>query len=129
MWNADFSRTCPAGVKFSLQRINELELAVLSALNYKVKVLASEYAKYYFLCRSMLIKSGLGSDDLKTTNPLDVEEARRLQHVSALYQSTVAKETIPRMPAVVRSKSAGFVANNLSDSPKGKVGLEHVVQM
>ena len=75
--NADFSQTCPSGVIFSLQRINELEIAVLSALSYDVKVPASEYAKYYFLLRSMLIKSGLGSDELQSMNPLDVEGAMK----------------------------------------------------
>jgi Cyclin, N-terminal domain len=90
MWNADFSQTCPAGVRFTLQRVNELELAVLSALQYQVKVPASEYAKYYFLLRSLLIKSGLGSDDLNTMNPLDVEGAKQLQQVTERYQSTAA---------------------------------------
>lgn len=55
MWNADFSRTSPVGAYFPLKRINELEVAVLSCLNYSVDVLASEYAKYYFLLRSMMI--------------------------------------------------------------------------
>jgi hypothetical protein len=137
MWNADFSRTCPAGVKFSIKRTNELELGVLSALQYMVKVPASEYAKYYFLLRSMLIKSGLGIDDLKTsTDPLDVEGARRLQQVSALYQSSAlmaqrgaasATKMIPlRRPG--RSKSVGD-KSALDGAAKGKVGLEYVVQM
>ena len=55
MWNADFSEIA----KFPLKRINKLEKAILKCLNYDVKVLASEYAKYYFLLRSMLIRSGL----------------------------------------------------------------------
>lgn len=59
-------------------------MAVLSALQYNVKVPASEYAKYYFLMRSMLLKSGLGSDQCCT--PLDVDGARRLQQLSSLYQ-------------------------------------------
>jgi hypothetical protein len=42
MWNADFSQVCSS---FTLQRINELELAMLDALRYDVKVKASEYAK------------------------------------------------------------------------------------
>ena len=53
MWNADFSRTSPVVASFPLQRINELEIAVLSCLDYNVEVLASEYAEYYFLLRSM----------------------------------------------------------------------------
>ena len=63
MWNADFSQVCTS---FTLQRINELELAMLNALRYDVKVKASEYAKYYFLLRSMLMKSGLGGDHVES---------------------------------------------------------------
>lgn len=126
MWNGDFSQTCPAGVKFTLQRVNELEIAVLSALNYHVKVPASEYAKYYFLLRSMLIKSGLGSEDLKMTNPLDVEGARRLQHVSTIYQNTAlngGKEGLQKLTAH-RSRSVG------SESlEKGKAALEYIVKL
>ena len=55
-----------------------------------VSVLASEYAKYYFLLRSMLIKSGLGSEDLTSMSVLDVEGARRLQHLSAQYEKQSA---------------------------------------
>jgi hypothetical protein len=151
MWNADFSHTCPAGVEFQLSRINELELAVLSSLQYKVKVPASEYAKYYFLLRSMLIKSGLGSDDLKSMNPLDVEGAKQLQHISSQYQSSVALLSDRQKVAMGRSKTTGcsLVSQNSigsipSDSSnaasprtspssdkqqRSKVGLEHMVQL
>jgi hypothetical protein len=106
MWNADFSAVCPTGVEFTLQRINELELAILSTLKYIVKVTASEYAKYYFLLRSMVIKSGLGGDDLKTMNPLDVQGAKRLQHMSSRYQLTAASmKGMKRGNAAQRSKS------------------------
>lgn len=132
MWNADFSQTCPAGIKFSLQRINELEIAVLSVLNYMVKVPASEYAKYYFLLRSMLIKSGLGSDELKTSNPLDVEGARKLQHLSTVYESTALSKANQNVAKAtfLRSKSAGHVLSSGGKATSDiKVGLEHVVQM
>jgi hypothetical protein len=145
-WNADFSLTCPAGVEFSLQRVNELEIAILAALQYQVKVPASEYAKYYFLLRSMLIKSGLGSEDLTTMNPLDVEGAKQLQHVSSQYQSSVASKSAMQKVALGRAKSTGtkvtVAANGFRTrsskkssnfSPiletRSKVGLEHVVQM
>ena len=62
MWNIDFSNVCGRSGSLSdytLPRINQLELGLLKALNFNVKVPASEYAKYYFLMRSMLIKSGL----------------------------------------------------------------------
>ena len=131
MWNADFSQTCPAGVRFTLRRINELEIAILSVLQYKVKVPASEYAKYYFLLRSMLIKSGLASENLKTSNPLDVEGARRLQHLSSTAETRLRQAPGPDKAAFLsRSKSAGYVLSagktNASDT---RVGLEHVVQM
>ena len=130
------SQTCPAGVRFPLKRVNELEIAVLSALKYNVKVLASEYAKYYFLMRSMLIKSGLGGDDAACTTPLDVQGAKRLQHVSALYQSSTSAP-YPKM----RSKSVGDieVSSMLAESSPeksskecvkvGKALLEHIVEM
>ena len=50
MWNADFSKICPS---FTLQRVNELELAYLTAVEYNVRVAASSYAKYYFHLRTM----------------------------------------------------------------------------
>ena len=114
MWNADFSQTCPSNVKFSLQRINELELAVLNALDYKVKVPASEYAKYYFLLRSMLIKSGLGGDDLSSGTPLDIEGAKKLEQVSSSFQSTAATKgrvAKPRQDAKQEYGRRGSIQN------------------
>ena len=137
MWNADFSQTCPNGVRFSLKRINELEVAVLSALSYKVKVPASEYAKYYFLLRSMLIKSGLIGDDVDTTTPLDLEGAKRLQQVSTQFQSDMgATKKEMKKAKYMRSKSMGMngawkasAGSGKDKAPNNKVGLEHVVQM
>lgn len=136
MWNADFSQTCPAGVKFSLQRVNQLEIAVLSALNFNVKVPASEYAKYYFLLRSMLIKSGLGGDEAAT--PLDVDGAKRLQHVSSLYQAMHANMhgsdedgggiMCGSPNSTVRSKSISALDESTKRSA-ASVGLEYVVKM
>ncbi|KAL7561848.1 hypothetical protein ACA910_009685 [Epithemia clementina (nom. ined.)] len=133
MWNGDFSQTCPTGVKFSLKRINELELAVLEALGYIVKVPASEYAKYYFLLRAMLIKSGLGGDSLAESNPLDVEGARRLQQVSSKYQRAAFLRQVGNTSAQ-RSKSLTIERDFDQQSGaikerKGKVSLEHMVQM
>ena len=62
MWNIDFSNVSAntAGLSlFTLRRINRLELALLKCLNFDVRVPASEYAKYYFLIRTMLLRSGL----------------------------------------------------------------------
>lgn len=138
MWNADFSQTCPNGVKFPLKRINELEVAILSALSYKVKVPASEYAKYYFLLRSMLIKSGLVGDDVDTTSPLDVEGAKRLQQVSTQFQSGMGqtrrqmKKAKSMRSQNMRSKSMGVGelkahAARRARTNNKKVSLEHVV--
>lgn len=131
MWNADFSQACPPGVHFSLQRINELELCVLNALKFKVKVPASEYAKYYFLLRSMLIKSGLGGDNLHT--PLDVEGAKQLEQVSTGYQSMVATKRRIAKENALRSKSMGD-ADKLrmlqgAQQHAQHASLEHMVQL
>jgi Cyclin, N-terminal domain len=122
MWNADFSQTCPAGVEFSLARINELEIAVLNALEYKTKVVASEYAKYYFLLRSMLIKSGLGGDDLKTMNPLDIEGAKRLQQVSTRFQTTASRRRLN-----VHGDDAATHGNGVPRGVMGRAKSEAIV--
>ena len=132
MWNADFSQSCPpGGVNFSLQRINQLELAILNTLKFNVKVPASEYAKYYFLLRSMLIKSGLGGEDLGSLDPLDVEGARRLQQVSSQFESNSMMKSAAS-PLFQRSKSLAVQSDQNTKSlrqPKTKVGLERVVKM
>jgi len=130
MWNGDFSQTCPAGVQFSLKRINELELAVLNVLKYVVKVPASEYAKYYFLLRAMLIKSGLGGDELKTMNPLDVEGAKKLEQVSTNYQAAVETKRRVAKENKFRSKSMGDAEKDqMRAAQRGAASLEHMVQM
>ena len=123
MWNADFSQACPDGVTFSLQRINQLELAVLSCLKYIVKVPASEYAKYYFLMRSMLIRSGLAGQDILSSSPLDVEGARRLEFLTAAY-SKKPLSTLRRSQSMNESTDA-------SSSPTrgNQVNLEQIVRM
>jgi hypothetical protein len=131
MWNVDFSQSCPPGVSFSLKRINELELAVLNALSFKVKVPASEYAKYYFLLRSMLIKSGLAGDDLSALNPLDVQGARKLQQVSSQFEDLSLTQGDPLGPNQ-RSKSLNPQSIHkaaVEYSTKPKLGLEQVVKM
>eukprot|EP00535_Pseudo-nitzschia_heimii_P003476 CAMPEP_0197185430 /NCGR_PEP_ID=MMETSP1423-20130617/11889_1 /TAXON_ID=476441 /ORGANISM="Pseudo-nitzschia heimii, Strain UNC1101" /LENGTH=317 /DNA_ID=CAMNT_0042636481 /DNA_START=921 /DNA_END=1874 /DNA_ORIENTATION=+ len=74
MWNYDFANVTANtdGLKsFTLHRINELELALLKCLKFNVKVPASEYAKYYFLIRTMLVQSGLVTEEKV---PLDNKE-------------------------------------------------------
>lgn len=60
MWNIDFSNVSVASglSSFTIQRINQLEVALLSTLRFDVRVPASEYAKYYFLIRTMLLRGG-----------------------------------------------------------------------
>jgi len=134
MWNADFSQTCPAGVHFSLQRINELEVAVLNALKFKVKVPAGEYAKYYFLLRSMVIKSGLGGDDMQT--PLDVEGAKELEQVSSGFEAMVSTKRRIAKENALRSKSMGdaekqkmLAGAQRAAAQQGNAKLEHMVKM
>jgi hypothetical protein len=144
MWNADFSQTCPSGVRFTVRRVNELEVAVLSALDYRVKVLASEYAKYFFLLRSMLIKSGLAGDEMSTMNPLDVEGAKKLQLVSSQFQLNASSSYDPAEAAYEAAKgrqsksmaprNTGAQYRSVSEGvtpaeTRFKVALEHVVKM
>jgi hypothetical protein len=102
MWNIDFSNVSAstAGLStFSLHRINELELALLKCLNFDVKVPASEYAKYYFLIRSMLLRSGLVQGVEK---PLGNNEAfHTLEARTSNYQGT----TLLRIGRGRRTKS------------------------
>lgn len=71
----------------------------------------------------MVIKSGLGSDDLQAMNPLDVEGAKRLQQMSARYQDSCMA---PPLPApLARSKSDAKV----SGKRDVKARLEHMVDM
>lgn len=101
MWNVDFSQISPA---FDLQRINELELAVLEALHYEVKVPAGEYAKYYFHLRSMIARLGFydkNNASAKLT-PLSIAGARKLQLATESYeeQKLNQSETRPRCVSI-----------------------------
>jgi len=138
MWNVDFSQTCPAGVRFTLRRINELELAMLSCLKFVVKVPASEYAKYYFLLRSMMVRSGLASEDLSSMSPLDVQGAKKLEVMSSNFQvdSAVKAESDLRNR---RSKSFSVAESKMKmgrsplvtkeKTSTAKVSLEQVVHL
>jgi hypothetical protein len=106
-----------------------LELAVLHALTFQVKVPASEYAKYYFLLRSMLIKSGLGGDDMNTLDPLDVLGARKLQQVSAQFESISRRKSSVQLELTNRSKSMTAVVAAKHNGGPNKVSLENLVKM
>ena len=144
MWNADFSQTCPSGVRFPLKRINELELAMLNCLKFDVKVKASEYAKYYFLIRSMCIRSGLAGHDLIHSKALDIEGAKKIEDISSKFHrkssssaspsSASPSSPLPVPIAVVnrRTKSTGEVEKTSSPAASSggvKVHLENIIQM
>ncbi|KAG7346628.1 cyclin-like protein [Nitzschia inconspicua] len=86
MWNVDFSNVSAhtAGLSsYTLRRINQLEIELLQCLKFDVKVPASEYAKYYFLIRTMLLRSGLVKEDEK---PLRKRDAfRKLETLTRTY--------------------------------------------
>lgn len=60
MWNVDFSHV--SSNLFDLKRVNELELAMLEAFDYVVKVSAGDYAKYYFQLRSLIARLKFNND-------------------------------------------------------------------
>jgi len=97
MWNVDFANVFTSS--FNLQRINELECAMLDALKYYVKVSAGEYAKYYFHLRSMMARLGYVTD----ATPLDVAQARRLQVQTEHRQQSM----LPRSMSVPDGLSSG----------------------
>lgn len=97
MWNSDFSNVSAATAglsSFTLTRINQLELALLKALNFDVRVPASEYAKYYFLIRTMLLRSGLVQEGVE---PLQRDAFSKLESLTTQYQDkTVARPEMIR---------------------------------
>lgn len=142
MWNADFSQTCPSGVRFPLKRINELELAMLNCLKFDVKVQASEYAKYYFLLRSMCIRSGLAGHDLMHARVLDIEGAKKIEDLSSKFRYDGMADgsdkgrsgspilAVPKSLGARRAKSTGEVERTSSPNAGAvKVNLEKIVPM
>lgn len=127
MWNVDFSHVSPA---FNLERINALEVAVLRALRFSIKVTAGGYAKYYFLLRSMISQLGLdGNERDKDMAPLDMVGARQLQlasrssiHFSGANSSSArgnVKRTLSHLPR--RSSADALVG--LVDAAVAKDGV------
>jgi hypothetical protein len=100
MWNIDFSNVSHnSGVlsPFSLKRINELELAVLACLNFAVAIPGSEYAKYYYLLRSMMIRGGL-LDPFAAKQQLSTDTTIRLQDRTKHYEDSIAHHTEAENP-------------------------------
>ena len=104
MWNVDFSHV--SDHLFDLKRVNDLELTMLDAFNYEVKVSASDYAKYYFQLRSLiarlkfsknslyddseLLLEAMPTDNMDSTlglMPLDLSGAKRLQLATEKYEN------------------------------------------
>jgi hypothetical protein len=80
--------------------------------------------------RYLLIKSGLGGDDLKTMNPLDVEGAKQLEQVSSNFQATAATKRRVAQQEKLRSKIMGHVdSHDTSQGQDKKASLEHMVKM
>jgi hypothetical protein len=134
MWNADFSKIGPGGYTFSLRRTNELEVALLTALDFKVKVGASEYAKYYFLLRSMLCRSGLADDSITMLDPLNAEGVQRTgAQFCDLGVKPIMKKSRSKSLGdweTKEEKEAGFDAMGGSPKPLSKkVSLEHLMRM
>lgn len=142
MWNVDFSQVFSA---YDLARINALELAMLEALKYVTRVSASEYAKYYFLLRSMMLRMGLASEHALTSaaaqhlRPLDMVGARRLQLSTERYQELAFASAAP-----LRRRHNSLHETELPSSPERSaaskaaqpspvrtasmsVGLEHLI--
>lgn len=111
MWNVDFSQV---STEFDLHRINELELALLSALEYSVKVPASEYAKYYFHLRSMMARLGFHANLNSMLRPLDIKGAKKLELATELYENSTQMES-------TRRRGASVIAGPGCVIPSGKI--------
>ena len=130
MYNIDFSqvsRLSGTGIcSFSLQRTNALELAVLTNLDFNVRVGASEYAKYYFLTRTMLSRSGMLVGPLL---PLTKTQSRNLESRTVQYQNLILSEQRVR-----RTRSVDWASLKSPDEAeipvlKDKLCLEQLVSM
>lgn len=105
MWNVDFSYVSPS---FNLQRVNALELKMLEALRYHIRVSAGEYAKYYFHLRSLMAKLGFSG---KSIEPLDVVGARKLELATENLEQS--KQIMTRVRR--RCKSFGHALSSIVD--------------
>ena len=69
---------------------------MLDALKYVIRVSASEYAKYYFHLRSMMVKLGLQETDQNFIRPLDIAGARKLQLSTEKYEEVTNLQQFTR---------------------------------
>ena len=120
MWNVDFSNVTAntAGLSvFTLARINQLELALLTCLNYDVRVSASEYAKYYFLIRTMLLRSGLVKEDGKPLRKTE-DAFRRLETKTDIFQTNMLTKQKRGQERRTKSLDASGIETFFGDEKK-----------
>ena len=118
MINADFS--CIMAKQFTLKQINKLEVAMLSALKFDVKVSLSMYVLYYFKLRSMLGPGSLFHDG---TKPLSMRDAHKLHALSSSYQKRITISDAGRRRTSTIGTNEGERARQVSTA-----ALEHMVR-
>jgi len=69
----------------SLKEINELERTYLQLLDYRLNINGSEYAKYYFILRTVAERANV-KFPLK---PMHIDEVLKLQHQAKKMQQTM----------------------------------------
>ena len=134
MWNYDFANVTAhtTGLTmFTISRINELELALLKILKFNVKVPASEYAKYYFLIRNMLLGSGLVKEDKEPLGKREGSEELEILN-NHLFGSWLTKESRDRrtksMDGSVLKDLQQEISNFRDPELKDTVCLEQLVR-
>lgn len=132
MWNIDFSNlSVSSGLlsPFSLNRVNELELAVLTCLNFGVAIPASEYAKYYYLLRNMILKSKRGLLLNAYQQPLSTDKANRLENRTSHYQDSKLSQPNRRRPRSVDWSLLSGAGDSNGPVLKETLCLEQLVPM
>jgi len=69
---------------------------MLDSIGYHVKVSASEYGKYYFLLRSMWLRSEENSLDVTEESNLMIQGAKMFERSSANYERSLLAATVGR---------------------------------
>jgi len=130
MWNVDFSQV---SVDFDLHRVNELELALLDALHYEVRVPAGEYAKYYFHLRSMIARLGFLDNKSISLMPLNIAGARKLQLATEAYEESKVSAPTRRRCVSIHGENRKYIQRmntngyDYFNEARMKVGLEHLI--
>jgi hypothetical protein len=100
---------------------------MLEELKYLIRVPASEYAKYYFLLRSMMTRLGFHESDATRLQPLNMAGARKLQLATEQFSlRDVDEGTVRRRTKTLQGGDMGRM--NYSDVEHTvTVGLEQLV--